>query len=173
MVRQALVARLVEGREPEHDTDRPALLQPGAAFVTLRRREDGELRGCRGEVLARSPLAKAATRTAVATALDDPRFAPVTGDELDDLHIEISVLTPMTPIRPEEVEVGRHGLMIRFGPYVGLLLPQVPVDHGWDRDRYLQGICQKAGLPLHTWKDPDAELYAFEAQVWGEDEDEE
>lgn len=168
MARRILEGYLGDRQEPETETDRPSLLEPRATFVTLRRKDTGELRGCRGEVLARRPLVESVARTAIVAAIDDPRFPPVTADELPDLSIEISVLTPPQPIRPDDVEVGRHGLMIRSGPYVGLLLPQVPVEQGWDREAYLRGLCLKAGLPPRAWQNEGVELHAFEAEVWGE-----
>lgn len=168
LARETLEAYLRCGRYPPHCTTSPALLVPGAVFVTLRRRGTRELRGCRGEVVARRPLAEAVQRTAVASALGDPRFPPVTLDELAQVHIEISALTPLAPIRPEEVIVGTHGLMISHRGRAGLLLPQVPVEQGWDRETFLRWTCRKAGLPDDAWTFPDADLKAFECVVWGE-----
>jgi AmmeMemoRadiSam system protein A len=170
LARETLHAHLGGGRYPPHRTASPALLSPGAVFVTLRRRGTNELRGCRGEVVARRPLAEAVQRMAVASALDDPRFPPVTLDEIAELHIEISALTPLKLIRPEEVVVGRHGLMISQRGRAGLLLPQVPVEQGWDRLTFLRWTCRKAGLPDEAWASPDAELKGFECVVWGETE---
>jgi AmmeMemoRadiSam system protein A len=131
LVRQTLNEYLSSGEmPPEFKTDSPALLQPRATFVTLRVRETGELRGCRGEVIARQPLVESVMNMVIASATDDPRFPPVTADEVPNLHLEISALTPMKPIKPEEVVVGRHGLMIVKGYSSGLLLPQVPVEQG-------------------------------------------
>jgi AmmeMemoRadiSam system protein A len=163
LARTTLETCLTSGRYPPHRATSPALLAPGAVFVTLRHRATRELRGCRGEVVARRPLVEAVQRTAIASALDDPRFPPVTLDEVPGLHIEISALTPLVPIRPEEVVVGRHGLMISHRGRAGLLLPQVPVEQGWDRETFLCWTCRKAGLP-------DAELRGFECTVWGEPE---
>lgn len=106
---------------------------------------------------------------AIAAATDDPRFAPVTMAELDRLAIEISVLTPMAPIAAEDVVPGRHGLMIARGPHAALLLPQAPVIYHWGREEYLQCLCRKAGLPEDAWRTEPVELYAFEAEVWGEE----
>ncbi len=107
--------------------------------------------------------------SAIAAATDDPRFPPVTFDELPDLQIEINALTAMSPIQPEEVAVGRHGLLVLKGPNTGLLLPQVPVTYGWDREQFLRGLCRKASLPDSAWKEEGAQLYAFESEVWGEE----
>jgi AmmeMemoRadiSam system protein A len=155
---------------PAWRTESPALLHPRASFVTLRRRGSGELRGCRGEYRARRPLIESVANMAIAAGVDDSRFPPVSLDELPDLHIGISALTPLKPIRPDEVEVGRHGLMIVKGPYAGLLLPSVPVEYGWDREEFLKWLCRKAGLPDDAWQGDDLELYGFEAESWGEDE---
>ncbi len=98
------------------------------------------------------------------------RFEPVTAGELVSLRIEISVLSPLEPIRPSDVEVGRHGLLLRHGARRGVLLPQVPVEHGWHREAFLAHTCLKAGLPPDTWKRPDVELLGFTATVFGEDD---
>lgn len=170
IARQTLSDYLGHGRRPAASTSSPALLAPRATFVTLRTRETGELRGCRGEIAARMPLIESVQHNAIASAVDDPRFEPVTASEVPRLHIEISVLTPMKPIRPQDVEVGRHGLMIVKGRHSGLLLPQVPVEQGWDRETFLRGLCRKAWLPDQAWQDKDAQLLAFEACVFGEPE---
>lgn len=168
VARQTLTEYLGTGKRPALSTQSPALLAPRATFVTLRVRQTDELRGCRGEIAARMPLIESVQNNAISSAVDDPRFMPVTADEVPRLHIEISVLTPMRPIQPQDVEVGRHGLMIAKGRHSGLLLPQVPVEQGWDRETFLQGLCHKAWLPDNAWKDKDAQLFGFEAIVFGE-----
>jgi AmmeMemoRadiSam system protein B/AmmeMemoRadiSam system protein A len=142
------------------------LMAMRGVFVTLHRK--GQLRGCIGYPEAVRPLGEAVIEMAVAAATEDPRFVPVTLDELKDVDIEITVLSPLAPISPESVEVGRHGLVIRKGGRSGLLLPQVPVEQDWDRAEYLEGICQKAGLPPGTWRERDAKLFGFTGQVFGE-----
>ena len=92
----------------------------------------------------------------------------MTGTELPSLDIEVSVLSRTVPVRPEDVEIGTHGLIIRCAGRAGLLLPQVPVEHGWDRKGFLEETCRKAGLPKDAWKRPDAELLGFTAEVLGE-----
>ncbi len=168
--RQTLTEYLTHGQRPKIEPQSPALQAPRATFVTLRVRETGELRGCRGEIVARLPLLESVQNNAIASAVDDPRFYPVTAAEVPGLHIEISVLTPMVPIQPHEVEVGRHGLMIVKGRHSGLLLPQVPVEQGWDRETFLRGLCRKAWLPESAWQDKETQLFAFEATVFGEEE---
>lgn len=169
IARRSLIDYLGGGRLPVCPTDSPAFLVPRAVFVTLRHRETGKLRGCRGESVARQPLVESVADMAIAAATDDPRFPPVTLDEVSDLQIEISMLSPMRPIRPDDVVVGRHGLMIVRGRHRGLLLPQVPEAHGWDREAFLRWTCRKAGLPETDWQLDDTQLYAFECAVWEEE----
>jgi AmmeMemoRadiSam system protein A len=145
------------------------MAEPRSAFVTLRARGSGTLRGCRGEVPARRPLPECVSRVAVSAALDDPRFTPVTLEELPGLVFEISALEPMREARPEDVRVGVHGLLLSSPRGTGLLLPQVPIEQGWDRSEFLEGACSKAGLPLSSWLDPDVTLSVFEAEVWSEE----
>ena len=144
-----------------------ALAEKQGAFVTLHRK-DGELRGCVGLMRAEASLLDTVARMAVVAAIEDGRFAPVTAGELDGLRIEISALAPLEPIRPEDVEVGRHGLLIGHRERRGVLLPQVPVEHGWDRETFLAHTCRKAGLPEDAWREPGVELLGFTATVFGE-----
>ena len=169
LAREAVAAG-VECRPATRFDLAPALAQPAAAFVTLTRRSDGELRGCIGYVEAVRPLAEAVAEAARLAASEDRRFDPVTRAEVGNLSVEISVLSPLLPTRPDEVVVGIHGLMIRYAGRSGLLLPQVPAEHGWDREKFLDETCRKAGLPPGTWKEPGVELLAFTADVFGEDE---
>lgn len=139
------------------------------AFVTLTR--EGRLRGCIGLVVADRPLLRVVAEMAAAAARDDPRFSPVREEEFPALRIEISALTPLEKVRsPEEIRVGRDGLLIRKGMRSGLLLPQVAEREGWDPERFLDETCRKAGLPAGAWKDEDAEVERFGAEVWGEEE---
>jgi AmmeMemoRadiSam system protein A len=155
------------GKIPPEEGARGKLAAPGAAFVTLTK--NGRLRGCIGYTEAVAPLFKVVQECSVAAATEDPRFPPVSSNELPSLRVEISVLTPLVPIRPEEVEVGRHGLMVAQGRMRGLLLPQVPVEWGWDRETFLDQTCVKAGLPPSAWRH-GATLRAFTAEVFGEEE---
>lgn len=165
IARRAATTWLREGRVPEESPISEKLNSPGAAFVTLTDR--GQLRGCIGYTEARAPLYRTVQECAVASATEDPRFLPVTPDEIGTVRIEISVLTPLLPIRPDDVEVGVHGLMVKRGGRRGLLLPQVPAEHGWDRETFLAQVCLKAGLPLDAWR-TGAKLYSFMAEVFGE-----
>lgn len=168
-VAHAALEAVVQGqRLPEPHTDDPALLEERGAFVTLKRH--GELRGCLGYVEGIMPLIEAVAENAAAAATRDPRFLPVRTEELPEIAIEISALTPLEPVvDPEHVEVGADGLMICLGPQRGLLLPQVPSEQGWDREQFLEHTCRKAGLPPETWQDPSAELFSFRAEVFGDE----
>jgi hypothetical protein len=162
------IAAHFQRRRPQLPAATGALAEKRGAFVTLHRR-DGELRGCVGLMRSEIPLLDTVARMAVAAATEDGRFDPVTEAELEGLTIEISALGPLEPIRPLDVEVGRHGLLIRYGGRRGVLLPQVPVEHGWDRETFLAHTCWKAGLPEDTWKKPGVELHGFTAAVFSED----
>lgn len=153
---------LVPVIEPIHEH----LREPAAVFVTLRRAtdvpgEEGELRGCVGQVEARLPLVEAVQEATIQAATTDPRFPPVRDWELPTLTIEISILSPMTPVGDlEEITIGRHGLLIAGMGRRGLLLPSVPERYRWDRRAFLCGLCSKAGLPADAWP-AHAALYAF------------
>jgi AmmeMemoRadiSam system protein A len=143
------------------------LAEPGAAFVTVR--VGGELRGCIGTFEARAPLWDTVHDMATAAAARDPRFAPLGAGDVPGLTVDVSVLSPARRVRdPAEIEVGRHGLEIRRGPRRGLLLPQVATDHGLDRETFLAETCRKAGLPAGAWREPDTEIWIFEADVFGD-----
>ena len=145
----------------------PALCQPRGVFVTLQRQ--GRLRGCIGYLEAVKPLLQAVQEMAAAAAFHDPRFPPLGQDELADLEIEISVLSPMRLIKNvEEIKVGEHGLYIQRGLDRGLLLPQVAVEYHWDRTTFLQQTCCKACLPADAWKDPATRIYVFTAEIFSE-----
>ncbi|MDQ7778407.1 MAG: AmmeMemoRadiSam system protein A [Planctomycetota bacterium] len=164
------IASIVQSRKrPAFDVTSPALTANGAAFVTLNKR--GQLRGCIGHVDATGPLWSTVRDMATAAATQDPRFHPVTKDEVAQLHIEISVMTPMKKVSsPEEIVVGKHGLMMVRSFRSGLLLPQVATEYGWTREEFLQHTCLKAGMSPDAWKDPATEIYCFSAEVFGEEE---
>ncbi len=161
------VAALAVAALPE--SDRVVLLTPAAAFVTLWRRDDGDLRGCRGETTASRPLAAAVAHMALAAAGDDPRFSAVTARELPQLRIEISVLSACTPIAAADVEIGRHGLLVVQGSRRGLLLPQVAVEHHLSQRAFLAAVCSKAGLSPDAWRSPQVALWAFTTESWEEE----
>lgn len=159
LARSAILECVCRARSVNPISLDPALHAPGAAFVTLTRR--GELRGCIGYVEAIKPLAEAVAHCAVSAATADPRFLPVTADELPDLRIEISVLSPLRRVdQPDQIRVGDHGLYISQGGRRGLLLPQVATEFGWDRETFLRQTCLKAGLPGDAWR-RGAEIRVF------------
>jgi AmmeMemoRadiSam system protein A len=175
--RETIAAKL-EGRRPEYFRDpellasffggNPVLLKPCGAFVTLHIGK--ELRGCIGRMNASDPLQNTVRQMAIEAAFGDPRFPPLTMQELNRIHIEISVLSPMEErADPRSVEVGVHGLYLSHQGRSGVLLPQVPVEQGWDLDEYLNYICIKAGLPEGSYQAPGAKLYTFTAIVFGEE----
>src|SRR5215813_7271532 len=145
-VAQALGAQPAPGPAPAC-----AALRFGV-FVTLEVK--GKLRGCIGVVEGREPLADSIPHCAESAALRDPRFPPLTAPELQDLRAEISVLSPLEPIRPEAVEIGKHGLLVAAGERRGLLLPQVATEHRLTREQFLAETCRKAGLPPDAWTRP-------------------
>jgi|HubBroStandDraft_6_1064221.scaffolds.fasta_scaffold551519_2 AmmeMemoRadiSam system protein A len=141
------------------------LAEPRGVFTTIYL--NGHLRGCVGYALPIHPLYRAIAETARAAAFEDTRFWPVTLEEAGKLQFSLSVLSPLFPIAPGEVEVGRHGLLISDGKRRGLLLPQVPVEHDWDRETFLDQTCHKAGLPLDAWR-KSTTIEAFTAEVFDE-----
>jgi len=155
----------LEHREIPLDPPCPHLAEPRGAFTTIYCA--GELRGCVGYVAPSVPLYRTVAETARGAAFEDSRFWPVTRDEVSGLQISLSILSPVMPIHPDEVEVGRHGLVVALGTHRGLLLPQVPVEHGWDRVRFLEEACRKAGLPPGAWLS-GANLEAFTAEIFGD-----
>jgi AmmeMemoRadiSam system protein A len=161
------------GSAGDLDTLPAPLNEMRGAFVTLH--VDGQLRGCIGSVHPTASLGRLVAELAVAAATRDYRFSSLKAVELDRLEIEISILSPPTSIdSPEEIEVGRHGLIAARGPYMGLLLPQVAVHQQWDRPAFLSHTCEKAGLPPDSWRewaagrDPDLSIKVFSAQVFSE-----
>jgi len=150
------------------DTTPPSehLAAARGAFTTLHL--SGQLRGCIGYVLPTGPLYLTVAETARAAAFDDPRFSPVTEDEAPHLKVEISVLSVPEAIDPEDVVIGKHGLIVTWGARRGLLLPQVPLEWGWDRETFLSQTCLKAGLPADAWR-RGASVQSFIAEVFGEE----
>jgi len=149
--RRAIRERVWGIRAKPSSSNDPKLQVPGATFVTITC--GGQLRGCIGYVEPIKPLVEAVASCAASAATADPRFPPVTPEELPHLRVEISVLSPLRPIDdPAEVQVGTHGLYVLQGDRRGLLLPQVAIEFGWSRDAFLRHTCLKAGLPDDAWK---------------------
>jgi AmmeMemoRadiSam system protein A len=167
VARKTIIEHTERGTTPNIFSDKPRLDRNCGAFVTLHE-QSGALRGCIGYVEAIKPLLQTVIEMAVACSSRDPRFSPVTPDELENLDLEISVITPLKQIHQfDDICVGKHGLMIRKGSHSGLLLPQVATDFGWDRERFLEEMCHKAGLEKDAWKEDDARVFIFSAQVFG------
>lgn len=143
------------------------LREPRGVFTTLYLGD--RLRGCVGYAMPVRPLHRAVAETARAAAFEDSRFLPVTPEEVSGLTISLSVLSPLFRISAEQVEVGRHGLVISEGNHRGLLLPQVPVENGWDREMFLEQTCRKAGLPGDAWHE-SVTIEAFTAEVFGDED---
>ncbi|MGA7855909.1 MAG: AmmeMemoRadiSam system protein A [Candidatus Acidiferrales bacterium] len=166
LARRALVAG-VEKREPVQDfPDAPILQQPGGAFVTLHRR--ARLRGCVGQLPSKDPLVQVVAHCAKAAALEDPRFKPVPAEELAEIEIELSILSPLADATLEKIEAGKHGLVISRDWRRGVLLPQVATQFSWQAERFLEETCVKAGLEREAWKDPHTRIQAFTAEVFAE-----
>ena len=165
------IRRRVHGEPPQYQEELPhrrddddPMYAPSGAFVTIYKRE--ELRGCLGLIVSESPLVETIAELAGRAATEDPRFASVTKDELDDIRIEISILSPFMEISSiDEIKVGTHGLFIHAGMYRGLLLPQVAVTHHWGRTQFIEETCVKAGLPRDQWKHAETKIYIFSAEI--------
>ncbi len=164
LAHQAIEA-LLAGTEVDTTPPTPHLAEKRGAFTTLHL--DGQLRGCVGYVFPIYSLYRTIAETAAAAAFRDIRFYPVNPEEAPRLKIELSVLSPLRNLLPEQVEIGVHGLVITDGPRRGLLLPQVPIEHGWDRETFLCQTCVKAGLDPQAWR-RGAIIEAFTAEVFAE-----
>jgi AmmeMemoRadiSam system protein A len=163
----ASIAAALDKREIPLDPPSPHLAELRGAFTTIYFR--GQLRGCVGFVFPVASLYRTVAETAQAAAFEDIRFSPVTREEAPELQVSLSILSPLQPLRAEEVEIGRHGLLISHNGRRGLLLPQVPVEHAWSRTTFLEQTCHKAGLPPDAWKH-GATIEAFTAEVFGDRE---
>jgi len=174
---EAILSVLERRPSPEAPPLPPGLSDPRGVFTTLylgcglpgdlAGDLGRHLRGCVGYAVPIAPLYRAVAETARAAAFEDSRFLPVTKEEALRLEVSLSVLSRLFPIHPEAVEVGRHGLVISLGSRRGLLLPQVTVEHGWDRETFLEQTCRKAGLPLDAWR-KTATVEAFTAEVFAD-----
>ncbi len=163
LARETIVSYVKTGKTPEPEVKDIRLLANGASFVTIYKRGH-RLRGCIGNILPVMPLYKSVIRNAVAAATRDPRFQPLRADELKDIKVEVTVLSPLEKVGSiEEIEIGKHGLYIVKDGRSGILLPQVPVEFGWNREQFLQAVSEKAGLPPDAWK--QATLYKFTAEI--------
>jgi len=165
LARDAIVEAVCHSRLPEEIPQQGIFGEPRSLFVSLH--TGTHLRGCIG-TMEPEALGQAVVRCAVSAAAQDPRFSPVLPEELSALRIEISLLSPPMPIRQEEIEIGRHGLLIQLGGQRGVLLPQVAVQHAFSVMRFLEETCRKAQLPPDAWKDPETQVFAFTCEVFSE-----
>lgn len=168
LARLALQARVSGAEVPVRAAASGKLAERASAFVTIL--NGGELRGCLGSLAPDRPLVDTILHLGAVVADSDPRFEPVSHEEVGVLLFEISVLTPEREIQSvDDIEVGRHGLIVEQGARRGLLLPQVATEHGWDRDTFLAHACRKAGLPETAWRH-GARVFIFEAEVMSDRE---
>jgi len=169
IARETLEGYLKDGQPPDIKVEDKALKQKRGVFVTLKK--NGQLRGCIGSFFPQKPLYQLVQEMAIAAAVNDSRFPPLQYNELEDVEIEISVLSPLRRISsPEEIELGKHGVYLKYGARTATFLPQVATETGWTREEFLSQLCtQKAGLPADCYLDPEAELFVYTAQVFGEE----
>lgn len=186
IARQTIGAYVKERRVLNFKENDPALSEHCGAFVTLRGftqnrarsgsgakkkpQDEGALRGCIGHIVSNDPLYKTVRDMAIASSTQDPRFPPVTINELEALKIEISVLSQPKKIKNiDEFELGKHGVIVQKGFNQGVFLPQVATETGWKKEEFLSCLCShKAGLPPDAWKDKNTNIYTFEAEVFEE-----
>ena len=161
---RAIAAAIFDGCLPDLPPYSPALGERRGAFVTLYR--SGRLRGCVGQVESPGPLAETVVRSTINAALHDPRFSPVTAEEVATLDIELSVLSSLQPIAAEAIIAGEHGLMVIRERNKGLLLPKVAAERNWSAQRFLEETCVKAGLSRDAWRDPGTQVLGFTAEVF-------
>jgi len=167
LARQAVVDAVSYRRLPEQIPHEGVFAGRQGVFVTLHVRH--RLRGCIGVIEGEDPLGQSTVRCAASAALQDPRFAPMRAEELVDLQIEISLLSPPAPIRPEEIEIGRHGLLVSRGKQRGLLLPQVATEHHFAPEQFLQETCRKAQLARDAWREVATQVLGFTCEVFSDE----
>ncbi len=178
IARRSVEYYMDHGRLMEPPSVDEVLKRPGAAFVTIEkegaRRGEKELRGCIGTISPVHPLVETVIRVAVDATFSDPRFPPMRRSELGEVVFEVSVLSRLKPLprRPRDrvasIRIGRDGLVVIKGAYQGLLLPQVPLDYGWNELDFLGYACVKAGLRPDCWFDPETLVYRFTVASWRE-----
>lgn len=166
LARQAMTEAVTRRKLPTTIPHEGILGERRGVFVTVHVR--GELRGCIGTTESDEPIADAIVRCGASAALQDPRFAPLRPEELADLQIEISLLSPLATMRPDEIEIGRHGLVISDEGHRGLLLPQVALEHNLSREEFLGETCRKARLPRDAWQWPSTRLEGFTCEVFSD-----
>ena len=168
LARQAVEEAVCRGRVLERIPKTEVFERKCGVFVTLHAGK--RLRGCIGVIDAKEPLGYSLARCAASAALEDPRFTRVRPEEMGELKIEVSLLSPLERIRPEEIEIGKHGLLVEQGFHRGLLLPQVATEHQLDKEQFLRETCHKAGLPGEAWKEPETHIYGFTCEIVAREE---
>jgi len=166
LARKAVVEAVLYRRLPESIPRHGVFAERRGVFVTLHVR--GFLQGCIGVTDPSEALGEAIVRCAASAAVEDPRFAPTSKDQLQDLSLEISLLSPLEPIEPNKIEIGRHGLLIVLHAQRGLLLPQVAIEHRLTMEQFLAETCHKAGLSRQAWRDPEARIFGFTCEILSE-----
>jgi hypothetical protein len=171
IARESIASYVKDGKRKQFTERDPVLNKPLGAFVTLH--ENGELRGCIGNMVGTGPLYQTIADMAIEAATGDPRFQKLSTGEVDKIDLEISVLSPLQKVKsPDEIKIPGHGVIVKKGFYSGVYLPQVATETGWTKEEFLTSLCaQKAGLSPDAWKDPATELYTFEAEVFKEGEE--
>jgi len=164
--RETITAQLA-GKKPVYGSTTKTLETKCGAFVTLHR--DGQLRGCIGNLIGVKPLYITIREMAIASAFEDPRFMPLSKKELEEIDIEISVLSPLKKIKSiDDIKIGEHGILIKSGFRSGTFLPQVAVEQKWNVNELIENVCIKAGMDTNNWQAPDTELFVYTAIVFGE-----
>ena len=162
--RQAIVEAVSRLQLPPEIPKHGIFGERHGVFVTLHVR--GRLRGCIGVIENKQPLGESIVQCAAGAALRDPRFSPLRKEELEELGIEISILSPPEPIGPEEIQIGHHGLLIAYERQRGLLLPQIATEHRFTREQFLEEACRKAGLPRQAWSQSEVRIFGFTCEVF-------
>jgi AmmeMemoRadiSam system protein A len=166
LARRAIEEAVCRRRLPEAIPREGIFSERHGVFITLH--IHGHLQGCIGVTEPSESFGEAVVRCAVSAALEDPRFTPLKEAQLEEMSIEISLLSPLEPILPEAIEIGRHGLLIVNHAQRGLLLPQVAIEHRLTREQFLEETCRKAGLLREAWKDAETRIFGFTCEVFSE-----
>jgi AmmeMemoRadiSam system protein A len=168
LARSTIKEYISKGRIAQPEEDDPLLNKPMGAFVTLH--VNGELKGCIGNITASSALFITIRDMAIAAASEDARFTPLSEEELAQAKIEISVLSPLKKVSsPDEIVIGKHGVLVRNAQTSGVYLPQVATETGWSKEDFMDSLCgSKAGMDPRSWQNGGCEIYIFSAEVFGE-----
>lgn len=167
LARKAIREAVLHRGLPEGVPSEGVFSERHGVFVTLHVK--GRLQGCIGVTEPSEPLGEAIVRCAVSAALEDPRFTPLKESQLEELNVEISLLSVLAPILPEAVETGRHGLLVVNHAQRGVLLPKVATEHRLTREQFLEETCRKAGLPREAWKEAETRIFGFTCEVFSDD----